>query len=98
MKGLEFYASWKKTNDAEKRLESPMKGKSLVPTMTVSTKKSVTMVAKSVSVASEDAEMLDATETTSVAGDKGKGKPKVGYGDLPWPDVHAKLFAESDRY
>jgi hypothetical protein len=98
MKGLEFYTSWKKTNDAEKRLESPTKGKSLVLTMTVSTKKSVTAAAKSVSVASEDAEMLNVTETTSVAGDKGKGKPKVGYGDLPWPEVRAKLFAESDQY
>ncbi|KAJ8582933.1 hypothetical protein M405DRAFT_885086 [Rhizopogon salebrosus TDB-379] len=85
MKGLEFYASWKKTNDAENRLESPTKGKSLVPTMTAPVKKSVTAAAKSVSVASEDAEMVDATETTSVARDKGKGKPKVGYGDLPWP-------------
>ncbi|KAJ8579388.1 hypothetical protein M405DRAFT_870328 [Rhizopogon salebrosus TDB-379] len=86
MKGLEFYASWKRTNDAENRLESPTKGKSLVPTMIASAKKSVSAVAKSVSVASEDAEMVDATETTLVAGDKGKGKPKVGYGDLPWPE------------
>ncbi|KAJ8591965.1 hypothetical protein M405DRAFT_860148 [Rhizopogon salebrosus TDB-379] len=85
-KGLEFYASWKMTDDAEKRLESPTKGKSLVPTMTVLAKKSVTAAPKSVSVASEDAEMVDATETTSVAGDKGKGKLKVGYGDLPWPE------------
>jgi hypothetical protein len=98
MKGLEFYASWKRTNNAENRLELPMKGKSLVLTMTVSAKKSMTVAPKSVSVASEDAEMVDATETTSVVGDKGKGKPKVGYGDLPWPEVRAKLFAESDRY
>ncbi|KAJ8594079.1 hypothetical protein M405DRAFT_838784 [Rhizopogon salebrosus TDB-379] len=49
-------------------------------------RKSVTAAPRSVLVASEDAEMVDATESTSVAGDKGKGKPKVGYGDLLWPE------------
>jgi hypothetical protein len=80
------------TDDAQKRLESPTKGKSLVPTMLV--KKSVTAAPRSVSVASEDAEMVDATESTSVAGDKGKGKPKVGYGDLPWPEVRDTPFTD----
>jgi hypothetical protein len=46
-------------DDAQKQLESPTKGKSLVPTM--SAKKSVTAAPRSVSVASEDAEMVDAT-------------------------------------
>lgn len=116
-----FYKSWKDIADAETRLELATKGASATPVETVSPTKvatappapitSPTKIAtplrKAISVAPEDAEMADATETASVATDQGKGKGKergkdkdketFGYDEIPWPAVRASYSDCSRR-
>ena len=116
-----FYKSWKDIADAETRLELATKGASATPVESVSPTKvatappapitSPTKIAtplrKAISVAPEDAEMADATETASVATDQGKGKGKergkdkdketFGYDEIPWPAVRASYSDCSRR-
>jgi len=86
---------------------SPTKVATAPPAPITSPTKIATPLRKAISVAPEDAEMADATETASVATDQGKGKGKergkdkdketFGYDEIPWPAVRASYSDCSRR-
>jgi hypothetical protein len=119
VKGSDFYTST--VAEGEKHMETAKEGAGATPVQSVSSTKVAsappahtpsptkvpTPLRKAISVAPEDAEMADATETASVATDQGKGKGKdkgkvdadekvkVGHGDLPWPEVRPTYVGDS---